>query len=413
MQAAESPEPSDAQANGAQAHAPDSYRSVVVEDDEDDESSTLTALLPPRMPAAQSAGGSEGTDLDAMGADWRPRGRPRTDRARSPSRSRPPCSPAFADPDVYPLSTMRRAVARRLAEAKQNVPALLPDDHIDATSLVALRTKSTQSSGRRPRRTRRRRGSGLTTPKVTLNDLIIKACAVALVRVPACNAQFTPEAILIHRRVDISVSVAVPDGFVTPVVRNADTKTVLSIAEEVRELAARARLKTLAIEEITQGTFSISNLGMFGIDEFSAVVNPPEGAILAVGRAREAAVVQDGELAVGRRMTLTLSCYYRAVDGAVGAAFLAELRGSARASDADPHGLSARPAPRGLLAFGVSWRPAPATPPPRGAPRARRRSRRSVRVPRPRGRHAGEPARRPARAWAGLPPGVVPGALRR
>ncbi len=235
--------------------------------------------------------------------------------------------PAFADPDVYPLSTMRRAVARRLAEAKQNVPHSYLTIDIDATALVALREQINRELQETAEANPPTEGGELTTPKVTINDLLIKACAVALVRVPACNAQFTPEAILIHRRVDISVAVAVPDGFVTPVVRNADTKTVLNIAEEVRELAARARLKTLAVEEITQGTFSVSNLGMLGIDEFSAVVNPPEGAILAVGRAREAAVVRDGELAVGRRMTLTLSCDHRAVDGAVGAAFLAESAG--------------------------------------------------------------------------------------
>jgi pyruvate dehydrogenase E2 component (dihydrolipoamide acetyltransferase) len=161
---------------------------------------------------------------------------------------------------------------------------------------------------------------------VSVNDLLIKACAVALVRVPACNAQFSPDAILYHRRVDISVAVAVADGLVTPVVRNADQKTVVAIATEVRELAARARAKKLLLEEMTEGTFSISNLGMFGIDEFAAVINPPEGAILAVGQVRDAPVVRDGALAVGKKMALTLSCDHRVVDGAVGAAFLAELR---------------------------------------------------------------------------------------
>ena len=167
---------------------------------------------------------------------------------------------------------------------------------------------------------------------MSLNDLLIKACATALTRVPECNAQFdaganggTP-AILVHRRVDISVAVAIPDGLVTPVVRNADAKSVVAIAREVRDLAARARAKKLKPEEMQDGTFSISNLGMFGIDSFSAVINPPEGAILAVGQVREEPVVQGGQVVAGKRLSMTLSCDHRVIDGAVGASFLAELR---------------------------------------------------------------------------------------
>lgn len=145
-------------------------------------------------------------------------------------------------------------------------------------------------------------------------------------RVPECNASFTPEAILVHRRVDISVAVAIPEGLVTPVVRHADQKSVAAIAREVRELASRARAKKLKPEEMSDGTFSISNLGMFGIDQFAAVINPPEGAILAVGQVRDVPVVADGAVVPGQRLALTLSCDHRVVDGAVGAAFLAELR---------------------------------------------------------------------------------------
>src|SRR5262249_6795770 len=152
------------------------------------------------------------------------------------------------------------------------------------------------------------------------------ACATALVRVPECNASFTPDALLIHRRVDISVAVAIPDGLVTPVVRNADTKSVVAIAREVRELASRARAKKLKPEEMQDGTFSISNLGMFGVDSFSAVINPPEGAILAVGQTRDVPVVKDSAVVPGKRLGMTLSCDHRVIDGAVGAAFLAELR---------------------------------------------------------------------------------------
>jgi pyruvate dehydrogenase E2 component (dihydrolipoamide acetyltransferase) len=144
--------------------------------------------------------------------------------------------------------------------------------------------------------------------------------------VPECNASFSPEAILVHKRVDISVAVAIPDGLVTPVVRAADQKSVVAIAHEVRELAGRARARKLRPEEMTDGTFSISNLGMFGIDAFSAVINPPEGAILAIGQVRDVPVVHEGAIVAGKRLSMTLSCDHRVVDGAIGAAFLAELR---------------------------------------------------------------------------------------
>jgi len=230
----------------------------------------------------------------------------------------------LAEPEVHPLSMMRKTIARRLTEAKQTVPHFYLTIEVDAGELVALREDINEELAGAASK----KGSkeGAPALKVSLNDLLLKACAVGLLRVPACNAQFTPDAILFHRRVDISVAVAVPDGLVTPVVRNADQKTVVAIAEEVRDLAARARAKKLRPEEMMNGTFSISNLGMFGIDQFAAVINPPEGAILAIGQVRDAAVVRDGALAVGKTLTMTLSCDHRVVDGAVGAAFLAELR---------------------------------------------------------------------------------------
>ena len=229
-------------------------------------------------------------------------------------------TPGLAAPEAHPLSMMRKTIARRLTESKKTVPHFYLTIDVDAGEVMDLRANiNGELSGRAG-------PDGGAPLKVSVNDLLIKACAVALVRVPACNAQFSPDAILYHRRVDISVAVAVADGLVTPVVRNADQKTVVAIATEVRELAARARAKKLLLEEMTEGTFSISNLGMFGIDEFAAVINPPEGAILAVGQVRDAPVVRDGALAVGMKMALTLSCDHRVVDGAVGAAFLAELR---------------------------------------------------------------------------------------
>jgi pyruvate dehydrogenase E2 component (dihydrolipoamide acetyltransferase) len=226
----------------------------------------------------------------------------------------------LAEPESRPLSPMRKTIARRLTQAKQTVPHFYLTIDVEVSELVKLRETINADLASHVK--------GDAKPeKVSLNDLVIKACAAGLARVPECNAQFTEEAILVHKRIDISVAVAIPDGLVTPVVRNADQKSVVGISREVRDLAARARAKKLKPEEMSDGTFSISNLGMFGIDEFSAVINPPEGAILAVGQAREEPVVKaGGVIAPGKKMAMTLSCDHRVVDGAVGAAFLAELR---------------------------------------------------------------------------------------
>jgi pyruvate dehydrogenase E2 component (dihydrolipoamide acetyltransferase) len=232
-------------------------------------------------------------------------------------------SAARSTPEVRPLSMMRKTIARRLTESKQTVPHFYLTIDVDAGDLAKLREEINAELAQPAKKN----GSGDAPPlKVSLNDLLIKACAVALVRVPECNASFSPEAILIHRRVDISVAVAIPDGLVTPVIRNADQKSVVAIASEVRELAAKARAKKLKPEEFQDGTFSISNLGMFGIDSFSAVINPPEGAILAVGQTRDVPVVSNGQVVPGKKLAMTLSCDHRVIDGAVGAAFLAELR---------------------------------------------------------------------------------------
>jgi pyruvate dehydrogenase E2 component (dihydrolipoamide acetyltransferase) len=223
--------------------------------------------------------------------------------------------------EVRPLSPMRKTIARRLTESKTTVPHFYLTIDVDASELVKFRAQINAELAAGVAK------DAQTPPaKISINDLLLKACAAALVRVPECNASFTPDAILVHTRVDISVAVAIPDGLVTPVVRSADQKSVVAIAHEVRELAARARARKLRPEEMTDGTFSISNLGMFGIDEFSAVINPPEGAILAVGQVRDVPVVHDGGVVAGKRLAMTLSCDHRVVDGAIGAAFLAELR---------------------------------------------------------------------------------------
>jgi len=216
-------------------------------------------------------------------------------------------------PVATKLSQMRKTIARRLTESKQNVPHFYLTVDVDAEPLSEARAQinaALEKSGE----------------KVSLNDLLIKACAVALRRVPAVNASFTAEQLLAHQVVDISVAVSVPDGLVTPVVRDADRKGVAEIAREVRDLAKRAREKKLKPEEMSGGTFSISNLGMFGIEDFSAVINPPEGAILAVGAVRDEPVVKNGAVVPGKRMRMTLSCDHRVIDGATGAEWLATLR---------------------------------------------------------------------------------------
>jgi pyruvate dehydrogenase E2 component (dihydrolipoamide acetyltransferase) len=207
---------------------------------------------------------------------------------------------------------MRKTIARRLVESKQTVPHFYLEAELDVEALLSLREQM---------------NDGLDKgAKISVNDLFIKACALALNAVPASNASWVDGNIVQHRRVDISVAVAVDDGLVTPVVRDADRKTVSTISSEVRELAARARSKKLKPEEMQGGVFSISNLGMFGIDRFAAVINPPEGMILAVGQARDVAVVKGGSLVPGKRCSVTLSCDHRVVDGALGAQFLQALR---------------------------------------------------------------------------------------
>ena len=165
----------------------------------------------------------------------------------------------------------------------------------------------------------------LAPAKVSVNDLIVKAAAVALREHPAVNVSFTEENLLFHKRVNVGVAVAVEDGLVVPVVKDADRKSVSEIGREARELAGKARDGKLSLQEMSGGTFSVSNLGMFGVDSFSAVINPPEAAILAVGASRDVPVVRDGQVVPGKRMALTLSVDHRATDGATAARFLDRL----------------------------------------------------------------------------------------
>jgi pyruvate dehydrogenase E2 component (dihydrolipoamide acetyltransferase) len=162
--------------------------------------------------------------------------------------------------------------------------------------------------------------------KISLNDLIIKVTALSLIQHPQVNASFQEKVVRYYEHADIGVAVAVEEGLITPIIRSADRKGVLQIAAEVRELAGRARVRKLRPEEYTGASFSVSNLGMFGIDEFTAIINPPEAAILAVGAMSPKPVVRDGNVVVRQMMRVTMSCDHRVIDGATGARFLQTLK---------------------------------------------------------------------------------------
>lgn len=209
-------------------------------------------------------------------------------------------------------SMMRKAIARRLSESKQHVPHFYLSVDVAMDRLMDLRAQLNDAAN--------------GTFKLSVNDFIIKAVARALVDVPAANAAWTDTHTLVHKHAHISVAVAIHGGLITPVIRFAEQKGIVDISAEVKELAGRAREGLLKPEEYSGGTFSISNLGMYGISQFAAIVNPPEGAILAVGATEERAVAENGVVAVKKMMTLTLSCDHRVVDGAVGAEFMAALK---------------------------------------------------------------------------------------
>ena len=222
--------------------------------------------------------------------------------------------PSGADFDDVPLSQMRKTIARRLTESIGPVPHFFLTIDVDMGRAIEARRTINAMLEREGRR-------------ISLNDLIIRATAAALKRHPACNAHWLGDSIRLFNRVHIGVAVAVEDGLITPIIRDADLKGVAYIGDEVRELAGRAQEKRLQPDEYTGATFSISNLGKFGIHEFTAVINPPEAAILAVGGVEEVPAVWEGEVVIRSRMKLTMSCDHRVIDGALGAAFLATLKG--------------------------------------------------------------------------------------
>ncbi|MFN7620890.1 MAG: pyruvate dehydrogenase complex dihydrolipoamide acetyltransferase [bacterium] len=211
--------------------------------------------------------------------------------------------------DLVPLDGMRKAIARRLTDSFRDVPhfPLTIDCRIDG--LLAARTKVNALLEK----------DGV---KVSVNDFVIKASAMALKAVPEANASYSPEGIAMHHNADVAMAVAIDGGLITPIIRKAETKTLSQIATESKDLAKRARDRKLKPEEFQGGTFSVSNLGMFGIKAFASIINEPQGAIMSVGAGEQRPVVVNGQLAVATVMTVTLTCDHRVVDGAIGAKFL-------------------------------------------------------------------------------------------
>src|SRR5206468_8142277 len=234
-------------------------------------------------------------------------------QARAPQPPAPVAGlPTFTE---IPHSGMRRIIAQRLTEAKREQPHFYLTIDCELDSLLKLRA---DLNARSP--------EGPGSYKLSVNDVLIKAAAVALKRVPAANASWTDTAIRLYQSADISVAVAVPNGLVTPVIRNAEAKGLAQISAEMKALAEKARAGKLAPEEYQGGTFSLSNLGMYGIREFAAVINPPQGCILAVGAGEQRPVVKGGALAIATVMSATLSCVHRVVDGVIGAEWLAAFK---------------------------------------------------------------------------------------
>lgn len=216
--------------------------------------------------------------------------------------------------DVVPLDGMRRTIAKRLSESFRDVPHFPLNVDIEIDKLLEVRKQLNAQAE-------------TMGGKISVNDLIIKATALALKAVPEANASFSDEGILMHHHADVAVAVAIDGGLITPIVRNAELKGILQISNEIKELASKAKNRKLLPEEYSGGTFSVSNLGMFGIKSFSSIINEPQGCILSVGAGEQRPVVKNGALAIATVMSVTLTCDHRVVDGAVGAKWVQSFKG--------------------------------------------------------------------------------------
>ena len=261
-------------------------------------------------------------DIEAMGDV------PTTAPASAQSASAPEAviAPAGVDARLYPpesytavkLDGMRKVIARRLTQSfNQEVPHFPLNVDVRLDQLLAARKRLNATSPEE--------GEGRF--KISVNDFVLKASALALKAVPAANATYTDDAILLHKHADIGVAVAIDGGLITPIVWRAEEKGLKQISEEVRDMASRARERKLKPEEYQGGTFSVSNLGMFGIKSFASIVNQPRGAIMSVGAGEQQVIVEKGEMKIATVMTVTLTCDHRVVDGAVGAQFLTAFKG--------------------------------------------------------------------------------------
>jgi pyruvate dehydrogenase E2 component (dihydrolipoamide acetyltransferase) len=224
----------------------------------------------------------------------------------------------FGEPDfdLVPHTSMRKTIARRLQESKQFVPHFYLTIDCEIDRLLKVREEINAGAPK----------EGPGAYKVSVNDFVIKASALALIQVPNANASWSDDGVKMYKSADVSVAVAIPGGLITPILRHAEKKRLSELSMEIKELAGRAKQGKLKPEEYTGGSFSVSNLGMFGIKDFSAIINPPQACILSVGAGEERAVVRKGQLAVANVMTCTLSVDHRVVDGATGAEFLAAFK---------------------------------------------------------------------------------------
>ena len=255
-------------------------------------------------------------DVEAAQAAPRPAAAPQP--AGAPRPTAVPARPQFVIPprpeaefEDVAMSPMRAAIAKRMPMSKAPVPHFYVTSEVAMDEVWALRERLNALDGQ---------------PKISVTDMVIKAVALALLKNPGINAQLNGQAIRVHHRAHIGIAVALDQGLITPVLRDCDAKPLARLAVESRDLADRARGGKLRAQEMSGATFSISNLGMYDVEEISAIINPPEGAILAVGSVLQKPVVEDGELRVGRRMKMTISCDHRVMDGAMGARFLQDVK---------------------------------------------------------------------------------------
>jgi pyruvate dehydrogenase E2 component (dihydrolipoamide acetyltransferase) len=228
-----------------------------------------------------------------------------------PAAAAPAAGIPVAEYEDRPLSPMRATIAKRMALAKAPVPHFYVTSEVAMDRAWELREELNALEGQ---------------PKISVNDLIVRACAIALLQHPGVNASFQGETFRIHHRAHIGIAVALDDGLITPVLRDCQAKSLGQVAVESRDLIERARARKLRTQELSGATFSISNLGMFDVADFSAIINPPEGAILAVGSVRRVPVVEGEAVTIGRRMSMTISCDHRVMDGAMGARFLQDVK---------------------------------------------------------------------------------------